>query len=622
VVVSGPDATFFPSVYSNAPTNQKVVITIGGSPNVIPSVGTYNYQVPSGAGVDLRAAPLTASENLSSGGSVSYTFSPDPPSASFPAGSLSPLFPNSASVTYQLETGSVRITLSNLPSGATWGVNASPTGGRYAQSGSLLGQTSSQATLQLLPGAYNLSFPEVALQRQVTISGNAVTYTELYPVTPSSQSVVLSSGQTVNVSASVSSSPRAGTLTISRGPTNVPGAFEIYDAQGALVRSVNIPSGQASASISLAPGGYRIVAKSVQVSGDWYDPAPTEAVVGVSSNQTASVSFTYTIRPSTLQINMRGLPEGQALIYVNRNGTRIAILQGSGTISITTPPGQLNTYTVSPQDVIYGGKYYQGTASPPSVQGKSGGYTYTVNVTYVPITVLRILFQNSTPCSNGSVRLVLNTRTTVGYYSSDQTLRNISPGAYALSSWSTPSSTYFDCVHDISPPSLSLGSGDMGTFTVTVRADKGALRVTLNGYPHSSLQNGHLTVRNPSGTTIAPSSTFAVSGGLQVVYRNLTPGTYSVSLSPITDSSSGFQYVPNPASASPSIQAGQVTDLVVNYTAQPPPGSGVLDLNVSCTGSGCSYFRPLVCVFLGDYRNIQNLNGNAPLLNCKTVVAP
>jgi hypothetical protein len=91
-----------------------------------------------------------------------------------------------------------------------------------------------------------------------------------------------------------------------------------------------------------------------------------------------------------------------------------------------------------------------------------------------------------------------------------------------------------------------------------------------------------------------------------VVYRNLTPGTYSVSLSPITNPSSRMDYVPNPTSASPSIQAGQVTDLAVNYTAQPPPGSGVLDLNVSCTGSGCSYFTPLVCVFRGTVSKIPD----------------
>ncbi len=608
VVVSGPDAndTFFAGVYSNAPATQKVVVTIGGSPNVIPSLGTYNYQVPSGAGVDLRATPLTASENLPSGGRVSYRFDPDPPSATFPPGSFSPLFPNTVSVTYRLVAGSVRITLSNLPSGATWGVNASPTGGRYAQGTSLSGQTSSRATLQLPPGAYSLSFPEVALQRQVTISGNTVTYTALYPVTPSPQSVALSSEQTVDVSASVSSSPRTGTLTISRGPTNVPGVFEIYDAQGALVRSVNIPSGQASASVSLAPGGYRIVARSVQVNGDWYDPTPAEAVVGISSLQGTEVNFTYTIRPSTLQINMRGLPEGQALIYVYRNGTQIATLRGSGTVSITTPPGQFNTYTVSPQDVTYGGRYYEGRANPPSVQGRSGGHTYIVNVNYVPVTVLRILFQNSTPCNNGSVRLVLNGWTTVGSYSSDQTLRNVSPGTYALYSQSPPQSTYFDCVHDISPSSLSLNPGDMGTFTVTVRADRGALRVTLNGYPHSSLRSGDLTVRSPSGTTIAPSSTSPISGGLQVVYRNLTPGTYSVSLSRITDPSSRLQYVPNPASATPSIQAGRVTDLVVSYTMQTPPDSGALELDVTCSGSGCSYFAPLVCVFRGTVSEVPD----------------
>ncbi len=615
VVVSGPDTTFFPSVYSNAPTNQKVVITIGGSSKVIPSVGTYNYQVPSEVEVALRAAPLTASENLSSGRSVSYTFTPDPPSATFPADSLSPLFPNSVSVTYRLEAGNVRIALSNLPSGATWRVNASPTGGRYARNGWLLSQTSSQALLRLPPGAYNLSFPEVVLQRRVTISGNAVTYTALYPITPSSQSVTLSSGQTVDVSASVSSSPITGTLVISRTPTNVPGAFKVYDAQGALVRSVNIPSGQVSASITLAPGGYRVVARSVQVSGDWYDPSPIGAVVGVSSNEIANVSFTYAARPSVLRVdNVTGLLEGRAIIHVYRDGVKIATLRGSKAFIITTPPGELHTYTVSPQDVTVLGMRYHGIAKPPSVQVKSGGHDYAIQVFYFPVTTLNILFRNSTLCDNGSVKLVWNGQKIVGYYSSNQTVEHDLPGLYALYSHSPPRSPYFDCVHDIFPSSLH-SYGGMSTFTVGVRAEKGALRVTLNGYPYSSLRGG-LTVRDVTGRTIAPSSSSPVRGGLQVVYRNLTPGYYAVSLDPITDPSSGMDHVPNTRSTNPSVQAGRVTDLMVNYTVQPPPGSGVLDIDVSCSGSGCQHFNPLVCVFLGDYTGIPNLNGNAPLLRC------
>jgi hypothetical protein len=621
LVVSGPDAndSFFASVYRDAPANQKVVAMIGGNPNVIPSVGTHHYQVPSGVGVDLRATPLTARENLPSGRSVSYRFDPDPPSATFPPGSFSPLFPNSVSVIFRLATGSVRVTLSNLPSGATWGVNASPTGGRYAQSASLAGLTSSQATLQLLPGAYSLSFPEVALQRQVTISGNTVTYRTLYPVTPSPQSVVLSSGETVDVSASVSSSPRAGTLAILREPSAIPGTFEIYDAQGTLVRTVNIPSGQASASVSLPPGGYRIVARSVQVNGEWYDPTPTEAVVGVSSVETTQVSFRYAIRPSILEINMSGLPEGQALIEVYRNGFTVAYLRRSARIPISTStnsgfgPG---LYSFNPKDVVYGGRYYRGTPRPVSVQVRSGGHVYRVDVIYAPVTVLEIGFRNSTPCTNGSVRLVYNSTLSLGTHSSNYRLFDARPGSYSLSSASPPSSPYFDCSHDISPSSLYLNSGEMGAFVVTVRATRGALRVTLNGYPYSSLQGG-LTVQSPSGQTIAPSSASPVSGGLQVVYRNLTPGTYSVSLSRITDPSSGFQYVPNPASATPSVQAGQVTDLVVNYTMQTPPGSGGLEIDVSCTGSGCSHFAPLVCVFRGTFSEVPN----SYLLACPTRVA-
>ncbi len=102
------------------------------------------------------------------------------------------------------------------------------------------------------------------------------------------------------------------------------------------------------------------------------------------------------------------------------------------------------------------------------------------------------------------------------------------------------------------------------------------------------------------------------------MYRNLTPGTYSVSASRITDPSSRMDYVPNPASASPSIQAGRVTDLVVDYTAQPPPGSGVLELEVSCSGSGCSNFSPLVCVFRGTVSEVPN----GYLTGCPTRVAP
>jgi len=625
VVVSGPyeGDPFFSLVYRSAPIDQKAVVTIGGDRKIIDRAGVHNYQVRIEDEVSLRASPLTAREDLPSGRRISYTFTPDPASVSFPSGSLSPLFPNSASVIYRLTPGNVKITLSNFSPGGTWGVGFSPVGGSYAERNSFLGQTSSEALLEIRPGVYDLFISTVSLQKQATISGKTVTYTASYPTSPSSQRVVVNSGETVEVSARVDySSPIMGTLIISRDRTNFVANFKIYNEEGALLQRVRIDRFTSTYSIQLPPGGYRIVAESAQAVGGWYDPVPEEEVVGVSSNERRGVGFTYRLRPSTIKIDMRGLPEGEALIYVYRNGTQVATLRGSGTISVDNNG---DVYEISPQEVTYMGRRYRGEASISRLLPNAGGYTYTVNVTYTPATFLRIIFQNSTPCGNGAVLLYLNRTRIMGPYSSDTTLDNPPQGTYELRRATNPEpSPYFECYHDFSPSYLNLsysGPEDTFTFTVRVKTDKGGLRVTLNGYPYSSLQGG-LTVRSPSGQTIAPSSTSPVSGGLQVVYGNITPGTYSVSLSPISVPSSGMNYVPNLTSASPSVQAGQVTDLAVSYTAQPPPGSGILDLNVSCSGSGCSYFNPLVCVFRGDYRNIPDLNGNAPLLACPTRAAP
>ncbi len=482
VVVSGPseDDSFFSSVYSNAPDSQKVLVRIGGDLNVIPSLGTYSYRVPSGAGVDLRATPLTASESLSVGWgrrTVFYTFAPDPPSATFPPDTFSPLFPNTASVTYRLVPGRVRMELPfsfTPPLGASWWrVDVSPVGGRYAQSGSFFWGGFERA-LQLPPGAYDLSFSDPILENQIHMWYTDVKYTEVYRTRSSPLRVVLSSGETVNVSNWLSY-PEWGTLVISwevyDSLPNLPDLLEVMintTQATALPERIYIrpKQGNQSASLSLPPGAYKIqVFEYGSIDGDRTSSTwlAVEAVVGVSSLQTTRVRIGASRTFPTLRINVSGIPEGQALIVIgDLVGAFYETLRRSGTIHVSGN----SVYRILPQDVIYGGRYYEGRANPASVKimyPHLYPYSYTVDVTYVPVTALRIVFRNSTPCSNGAVRLVHNSFERD--ISSDETIKNV-PGEYRLFSVTPPSGP---CVHEISPSSLYLNPGDMGTFTVTVR---------------------------------------------------------------------------------------------------------------------------------------------------------
>lgn len=189
ITLTGPDS-FFDNAYASAPDGSKTRVE-AGSTTVLPTVGTHTLNL--GQGGTVLANPITATETVG-GQNLTYTFSPNPSSFTFSAGSLSPFLPLRVTITFTPDTGRVTVEATGLPSSATWSGSYTGTG-RYAESGSIPPGTATTRTLDLPPGVYTFSFADATRQVSTDISGTTYTYREAFPPTGvSPSSLALSSG--------------------------------------------------------------------------------------------------------------------------------------------------------------------------------------------------------------------------------------------------------------------------------------------------------------------------------------------------------------------------------------------------------------------------------------------
>ncbi len=598
---------FFNGVYAanSTPDASRVSVSWAGRNLVLRRTGFHELSLVPLANADLVQVwadrPIVATEGVG-GFSLSYTYRATPNQASFLGSNLSPFVPAEVDIRYGILPGRITLQATNLPQGGTFTASCSATQGRYANpSGCNVSQAINGSTLTIArplpPGVYTFSFPPITVQRTATVNGVAVNYTEAYPLQSASPNpVAISSEGDVTLTATYSTTPTNGTLRVrvTGLPSGVNPSYRIYNASGSQVASGTT----SSRSFTLGPGGYRILAQTVTYDGVFYDPvAPTgDAVVGVSSGQTTDHTLVYAVRPATIQVNMTGLPEGQGDIRVSGPSGYSRTLTGSTTLTLTT----FGTYTFTASDVFYGGKTYRATVNPPSVNAASGEQ-YTVEVNYQPITTLQVRFNNLTNggCTNGTLRVRGPGTFGIRYYSADTTELAVPNGNYTASFSSSPFSGLFTCQGSVSPSSLTLSQGDTGTFTATISVTDGALRISLQGYPYSTLGAGHITVRGPSGNALTNPS--LVGGALS--YPRLAPGTYTITAISFTDPSSGFEYVPSPSATSAYVQAGQLAQATINYTVpRVPPTTAGMRLTVDCPTCNSyqrSNIRPQVCVYIG-----------------------
>ncbi|MCS6867680.1 MAG: hypothetical protein NZX11_02915, partial [Thermus sp.] len=474
VNITGPDP-FFNGVYASA--TSKVRVTTPTGTTSFPTTGTHRVTLRLGPSesATLNAPLITATEAVA-GQNLTYLYGP-PLNQSIPASALGPFTPTSVDVVYQILPGRVAYRVANPPgAGGSLGPVSCTAQGRYAQCpSSSLGETSTSFP----PGVYTFGFSPWRVNRQGTLDGQTLAYTEDYAVrTASPNPVPVSSGMDVLVSVTLNATPDPGVLQVTASglPAGVNPTYSVQNPSGTTVGSGGWALGQ---NFSLAPGLYRVVATSVSSGGVIYDPSPASAVVAVSSNSTTPHTIPYAVRPATLRVNMTGLPQGQGQILVSGPGYS-QNLSGSATLNLTS----FGNYTVTAQDVAYGGRTYRATVNPTGFNAVSGG-SYTVNVDYAPITILQIRFQNPTGvCTNGTLR-VTGPSGFSRFYSADATEMAVPSGSYSASMSTQPSSSLYTCQATVTPSSLALAQGDTGTFTVNVSPTDGILQITLQGYPYA-----------------------------------------------------------------------------------------------------------------------------------------
>jgi hypothetical protein len=248
------------------------------------------------------------------------------------------LVAQAAPVTYASQTGSIAVTLSGLPSGATGDVLVTGPNS-YAQ---VVTQTT---TLSALPvGSYTLSARTVR-----TTLGS-------YSGAMSSSTVTVTTSNTSTSTATYSAMPAVVIITTSGVPGGSSAALTLTSPSNAVTN----PTASTTLS-SAATGRWRLAAAAITSGGYSYTPAPASYDQTVLAGDTLRFPVTYALSSGAIAVTVSGLPGA-----TSGNVTVTGPNAYSRTVTATTTMTDLTpgTYTITAASVTASGISY--TASPTS----------------------------------------------------------------------------------------------------------------------------------------------------------------------------------------------------------------------------------------------------------------
>ncbi|WP_396200511.1 M66 family metalloprotease [Gemmatimonas sp.] len=246
------------------------------------------------------------------------------------------LVAQAAPVTYASQTGSIAVTLSGLPSGATGDVLVTGPNS-YAQ---MVTQTT---TLSALPvGSYTLSARTVR-----TTLGS-------YSGAMSSSTVTVTTSNTSTSTATYSAMPAVVIITTSGVPGGSSAALTLTSPSNAVTN----PTASTTLS-SAATGRWRLAAAAITSGGYSYTPAPASYDQTVLAGDTLRFPVTYALSSGAIAVTVSGLPGA-----TSGNVTVTGPNAYSRTVTATTTMTDLTpgTYTITAASVTASGISY--TASP------------------------------------------------------------------------------------------------------------------------------------------------------------------------------------------------------------------------------------------------------------------
>jgi hypothetical protein len=406
-------------------------------------------------------------------------------------------------VQYAVSTGSIALVVAGLPQGANGAVTV--TGPRNYSTVI----TSTTTLTNLPPGTYTVT------SASVTINGNA------WNPAPVSQTVSVSKSL-VAAPATVTYTLGTGSLALTVNGIGAGSANITVTGPGGFTQTV---TGTTTLS-ALPPGNYTISAASVTSAGNTFTAAPASQIVTITSSGTpVPASVTYTQTTGSLALAVTGLPGG-ASGNVTITGPNAFSRALTGTTTLTgLAPG---TYTVSATNVTITGNVWSPAPPSQTVTVTTSAVAAPATVAYAQNPGALALTVSGLPSASAAVT-VTGPNSFSQAVTATTTLSNLSAGTYTITAANvTLSSNVY--APSTTSQTVTVSGGATATATVSYSITTGSLAITVNGVPGGSTANITVTGPNAYSRAVTASTTLAT----------LTPGTYTVSASAITNAGNTF----------------------------------------------------------------------------------
>ncbi len=461
-----------------------------------------------------------------------------------------------AVIAYAAQVGSIAISATGLPSGATasFTLTASVGGTTRTVAGDATGSASIDS---LVPGSYTVT------AGMVTSGGFAYG-----PATATvSVAVVARVASTARFVYGVTTGVLA--VTTSGLPASM-GADIVVSGPGGFVR----PLSSSATLTALSPGRYTVAARDVRSSSaGTYVATPTSRGVDiVAGGAVVTATVTYTPAPAVVEVEVTGLPIGTspAVTLTPPTGEPIAVTAAATRIV----PAAAGRWRLAAATVTAGGSVYVPTPTTRDSTVVLGDtlrlpvqYTLTTGAIALAVTGLPQGAQGSITITGPSS--YRSTPSTTG------TLTGLRPGAYTVTAANVTVGGL---------PYVPAPASQQVTVSASVIAAPAPVHYAVPGGRISFSLTGLPAGVAPVFTMTGPNGTSTITGN--AVLHDQTPGTYVVSAQVV--SGGGVTYTPTPASRTLTVGINTTAFATFSYASSGGGTNGRLAFAVSGLPTGAN----------------------------------
>jgi hypothetical protein len=454
-------------------------------------------------------------------------FTPSPGTQSI--GVVSGSVPATASVSYQLVTGRLSVTITGLPSGVDAAVDVTGPGG-YAHR-----VIASETLTGLAPGLYSVQAPAQVVHGD---RYEVQTASQEAPVAPMQGSAAVIAVQYAIASGSLS-------LVVEGLPPGVAASVAVTGPQGFhadLTGSESIGG--------LPPGTYAITAGIVSAGGNVYLPSLTDqSVVVVPSLVPVVRTVSYTLATGSLGVGIAGLPASiPANVTISGPGGFLQHVTATENLSGLVP----GLYAVSASSVSGSGTTYNPVPVTQNVSVPSGS-SASAGVTYASVTGTLQLSMSGLPTGVAGNLTITGPGGFSQHFTATATLTGLLPGTYTIAAAAVTSG---GATYQPAPAgqTVNVSGGSTAGAAVVYAVSTGRLTLTIGGLPAVP---ANVTVTGPGGFSQLLPASQSLTG--------LAPGAYTISAVAVVGGAT--VYTPAPPVQSAAVVAGATASASVTYTA-------------------------------------------------------